>query len=234
MSASDKTDISSSLTEAVQDEVTALAGRGRRHNRLWRSLCRLLVHVSGPALRAGTRYIAYTSDIGEAFRPVVPPWMVTAAYGISWLYLGGDVSYEAYKAHRHGPTPLEAQYFSEPVRIGIFTPYGLRINAHASITKAVVAVERAYLPVHCFHVSPLFTLVPTALIRVGLFLLSPSIPAVRQATKAFAKTKNPRVRSWGPTLTGLAIVPVLPYLFDHPVEHVTDKKQQQSKPKDEL
>jgi fission process protein 1 len=24
-------------------------------------------------------------------------------------------------------------------------------------------------------------------------------------------------------MTGLAIVPVLPYLFDHPVEHVTDK-----------
>lgn len=60
------------------------------------------------ALRAGTRYIAYvsafhprtvsisptraqTSDIGEAFRPVVPPWVVTAAYGVSWLYLSGYV-----------------------------------------------------------------------------------------------------------------------------------------------
>jgi fission process protein 1 len=59
------------------------------------------------ALRASSRYIAYvsatflplvhphtleelqTSDIGEAFRPVVPPWVVTAAYGVSWLYLSG-------------------------------------------------------------------------------------------------------------------------------------------------
>ena len=24
-------------------------------------------------------------------------------------------------------------------------------------------------------------------------------------------------------MTGLAIVPLLPYLFDHPVEHITDK-----------
>lgn len=24
-------------------------------------------------------------------------------------------------------------------------------------------------------------------------------------------------------MTGLAVVPALPYLFDHPVEHVTDK-----------
>ena len=33
---------------------------------------------------------------------------------------------------------------------------------------------------------------------------------------------NPKVKTWGPTLTDLAIVPILPYLFDHPVEHVTD------------
>lgn len=30
-----------------------------------------------------------TSDVGEAFRPVVPPAVVTAAYGVSWLYLAG-------------------------------------------------------------------------------------------------------------------------------------------------
>jgi mitochondrial fission process protein 1 len=47
--------------------------------------------------------------------------------------------------------------------------------------------------------------------------------AVNQAKKAFANTKNPRVKAWGPTLTGLSIVPILPYLFDHPVEKVTDK-----------
>jgi mitochondrial fission process protein 1 len=46
--------------------------------------------------------------------------------------------------------------------------------------------------------------------------------AVAQARKAFVSVKNPRVKTWGPTITGLAIVPVLPYLFDHPVEKVTD------------
>ena len=46
--------------------------------------------------------------------------------------------------------------------------------------------------------------------------------AVKQAKKAFANVQSPRVRTWGPTATGLAIVPVLPYLFDKPVEHVTD------------
>ncbi|KAG9101078.1 hypothetical protein FS749_010484 [Ceratobasidium sp. UAMH 11750] len=69
------------------------------------------------ALRASTRYVAYTSDIGEAFRPVVPPAIVTAAYGISWAYVMGDVGYEAYKAKRQGPSPIEAANFSEPTRL---------------------------------------------------------------------------------------------------------------------
>ena len=30
-----------------------------------------------------------------------------------------DVGYETYKAHRLGPSPLEANNFSEPARLGI-------------------------------------------------------------------------------------------------------------------
>lgn len=70
------------------------------------------------------------SDVGEAFRPVVSPWIgewsiidfrisyhltfvrtnvVTAAYGVSWAYLIGDVSYETYKARVRGPTELDTR-----------------------------------------------------------------------------------------------------------------------------
>ncbi|KAI9474885.1 mitochondrial 18 KDa protein-domain-containing protein [Zychaea mexicana] len=54
------------------------------------------------ALTASSRYLAYTSDVGEAFRPIVSPLVVKAAYGISWAYLGLDVSYEGYKAVQAG------------------------------------------------------------------------------------------------------------------------------------
>lgn len=47
--------------------------------------------------------------------------------------------------------------------------------------------------------------------------------AVKQAKKAFDKSPNLRLRAWGPTATGLAIVPALPYLFDHPVEVAADR-----------
>ena len=36
-----------------------------------------------------TASLHQTSDVGEAFRPIVPPSIVKAAYGISWLYLAG-------------------------------------------------------------------------------------------------------------------------------------------------
>ncbi|KAF8843158.1 hypothetical protein BDN67DRAFT_924912 [Paxillus ammoniavirescens] len=141
------------------------------------------------ALRASSRYIAYTSDVGEAFRPVVPPAVVTAAYGISWLYLSADVSYEAYKAHRRGPSPLEAVHYSEPTRLGL------------------VAVKRAVFQSVASMALPAFT-IHTIVSRSKPFFTS--------------RFESRRIRAWGPTLSGLAVVPVLPYLFDEPVEKAVD------------
>lgn len=69
---------------------------------------------------------------------------------------------------------------------------------------------------------------PTVRLIRTLIRLSRALPAftihtaVAQARKAFANAKTPRIKTWGPTMTGLAIVPILPYLFDHPVEHATN------------
>lgn len=45
---------------------------------------------------------------------------------------------------------------------------------------------------------------------------------VRYSAPLFAKAANPRIRASGPTVAGLAAVPALPFLFDHPVEHAVD------------
>ncbi|PPR03872.1 hypothetical protein CVT26_000870 [Gymnopilus dilepis] len=140
------------------------------------------------ALRAATRYFAYTSDVGEAFRPVAPPWVVTAAYGVSWLYVSGDVAYESYKAYHRGPSPIEAANFSEPTRI------------------TLAAVQRATFQ---------------SIASMGLPALTIHT-VVAQSRKAFRNATNQKVKIWGPTATGLAVVPILPYLFDHPVEKVTE------------
>ena len=55
--------------------------------------------------------------MGEAFRPIVPPAIVTTAYAVSWLYLSGDIAYETYKARRRGPTAQDLATWSEPTRL---------------------------------------------------------------------------------------------------------------------
>ncbi|KAJ9111382.1 hypothetical protein QFC19_001150 [Naganishia cerealis] len=123
------------------------------------------------AMRAASRYTAYTSDIGEAFRPVVAPWIVKSAYGVSWLYLLGDVSYETYKARVRGPSALDsATGLSENSRLGM-------VFVKRSIFQAVASMA---LPAFTIHT------------------------AVKQATKAFRNASSPRVKAWGPTVTGLA------------------------------
>jgi len=44
------------------------------------------------------RYTAYTSDLGESFRPIIHPKLVTTTYCISWAYVIGDVAWEGWKA----------------------------------------------------------------------------------------------------------------------------------------
>ena len=74
-----------------------------------------------------SRYIAYSSDIGEAFRPLTRPEVVRAAYGISWLYLISDVAYAGYKAanahetaaNEHGiATAIQEKAHLSPPEIG--------------------------------------------------------------------------------------------------------------------
>lgn len=56
----------------------------------------------GRLVKSTARYLAYTSDIGEAFRPIVKPWVVKAAYGVSWAYVATDVSLTAYTEQANG------------------------------------------------------------------------------------------------------------------------------------
>jgi fission process protein 1 len=59
------------------------------------------------------RYVAYTSDIGESFRPIAHPYLVKGAYGVSWLYLIGDVSHEGYKAYCRNQRTLHPENYIE-------------------------------------------------------------------------------------------------------------------------
>jgi fission process protein 1 len=156
-------------------------------------------------LMASHRYVAYTSDIGESFRPAVHPWWVKACYGISWTYVLGDVSYEAWKAKLR----QEGRYIPN---LKPWDPLpAVNLNAKAAAENELdwrlVGLKRGLFQSIASMGLPAFTIHST----------------VKYATKYADKNiKNAVVKQWGPIALGLAIVPALPYLFDKPVEHVMD------------
>ncbi|ODQ63379.1 hypothetical protein NADFUDRAFT_62942 [Nadsonia fulvescens var. elongata DSM 6958] len=156
-------------------------------------------------LLATQRYVAYTSDIGESFRPVAHPRLVTAAYGISWTYLIGDVSYESWKAR------LRQQGLYEPGLkpwdpLPIRTEQEKQAQALHAPDWRLVGLERAVFQSIASMGLPAFTIHST----------------VKYASKALKDAKNPALRAYGPVALGLAVVPALPFLFDEPVEKAVE------------
>ena len=158
------------------------------------------------------RYVAYTSDIGESFRPVAHPNLVRAAYGISWLYILGDVSHEGYRAYWHNQRILNPS-----VQL---TPHQEKITGlPGTVTDPVAA-----------GVVPPLEDWRTVMVQRGIFqsVASMGLPAftihsvVRYSGRAMKDIKNKTLRTWGPIGLGLAVVPFLPTLFDEPVENAVE------------
>lgn len=49
-------------------------------------------------MKSAVRYTAFTSDVGEALRPVLSSRMVNGTYGIAFAYVIGDISYHGWLA----------------------------------------------------------------------------------------------------------------------------------------
>ena len=128
-------------------------------------------------LLSAQRYVAYTSDIGESFRPVAHPYLVRGAYCVSWAYLAGDVLFEGYKARlRAGDT--RQQLAGQPRDAGA--------GAGAAVP-----------PLHDYK---------TVMAQRALFqsVASMGLPAftihsiVRYSGRAMKDVRNPRLRAFGP------------------------------------
>ncbi|KAK3389360.1 mitochondrial 18 KDa protein-domain-containing protein [Podospora didyma] len=167
-------------------------------------------------LLSAHRYVAYTSDIGESFRPVAHPWLVRSAYGISWAYILGDVSYEGYKSYWQNQRVRNPQLqLSERQQkiLGLDSAAG--VAAAAQVTPGVVPPLEDYR---------------TVMLQRGIFqsLASMGLPAftihsvVRYSGRALKDAKNKTIRTYGPIGLGLAVVPFLPTLFDKPVENAVE------------
>lgn len=158
------------------------------------------------------RYVAYTSDIGESFRPVAHRNLVRSAYGISWLYILGDVSYEGYKSYLHNERIKNpTKEFSERQQ----KISGLEAKPQQPAAPGIVHPLEDY---------------KTVMMQRAIFqsIASMGLPAltihsiVKYSGRAMKDMKNKAIRTWAPIGLGLAIVPFLPSIYDHSVENVVE------------
>ncbi|KAL3460507.1 mitochondrial 18 KDa protein-domain-containing protein [Aspergillus heterothallicus] len=187
-------------------------------------------------LLSAHRYVAYTSDIGESFRPVAHPWLVRSAYGISWTYLLGDVAHEGYKAYLRNrrvlAPPCEAYKDSsdlthQQIVLGMATG-----NVSGSLTSSTSSSDGAsetLTPWPSTHI-PLIEDYRLIMAKRAVFqsVASMGLPAltihtvVRYSGRALKGSKTTFMRTWVPIGLGLSVVPFLPYIFDHPVDEAVD------------
>jgi len=165
-------------------------------------------------LLSAHRYVAYTSDIGESFRPVAHPWLVKGAYGISWAYLIGDVSHEGYKAYQRNRRILAPSSDAYRDATGMHTPPGSEAAAVVAAGGRVPAIEdyRAIMAQRAVFQTVASMGLPAFTIH----------SIVKYSGKALKNAKNQTIRSYGPIGLGLAAVPFLPFLFDKPVEEAVE------------
>lgn len=181
-------------------------------------------------LLSAHRYVAYTSDIGESFRPIAHPIAVRAAYGVSWTYLIGDVGYEGYKAYLRNQRSLHPENQEGTKELSTTSTdkgsakVGESRSLGAGITGDSIASQQPegrVVPIEDYR---------TVMAQRALFqgVASMGLPAftihsiVRYSGRALKNAKNTRLRTWGPIGLGLAAVPALPYMFDEPVEKATE------------
>ncbi|CAF9931887.1 hypothetical protein IMSHALPRED_008740 [Imshaugia aleurites] len=165
-------------------------------------------------LLSAHRYVAYTSDIGESFRPVAHPWLIRGAYGISWAYLVGDVGHEGYKAY------LRNQRIKHPGVPGVLS---MRVaDAREPLTTQDGRPEVGHVPaIEDFR---------SVMVQRAVFqsIASMGLPAftihsiVRYSGRALKDAKNKNIRTYGPIGLGLAAVPFLPFVFDKPIEEAVE------------
>lgn len=160
-------------------------------------------------LLASHRYVAYTSDIGESFRPVAHPYLVSFGYAVSWMYILGDVGYASWKVklrsegkYVEGLKPWQTIPESNPIAKEAF-----EASSNSIVDKdwRLSAIKRGIFQSIASMGLPAFTI----------------HSAVRYSSLLF--TNAPKsLKTYGPVGIGLSIVPLLPYVFDEPVEQAVD------------
>jgi mitochondrial fission process protein 1 len=134
------------------------------------------------------RYLAFTSDFGEALRPVVHRTIVTGSYAVAFAYCIADVGWETYKTYECNSNPQSPYHQGEDG------------EKYSKMTVTQCFVERSAFQALASLAIPAVVIHQSVHISKNIF------------------AKLGRFTKWGPSIVGLSIIPLLPTYLDHPVE----------------
>jgi hypothetical protein len=189
--------------------VAAIAQRSGKQ--LWRS------RNVAAALLARFRLVAFTSEFGESFRPLMALWKVQMAYAVSWAYVILDVLLRA-----ADELALRGRTFRVLRTLLFFSVF------HSVATMLLPALV-IHSSVHYAEVA-VHALLPTAAPAAAAAAAAATTTAAA-ATGAIAKGDALRlaVRKWLPSVVGLMLIPLMP-LLDEPAEHLLEHLFQRAWP----
>lgn len=155
------------------------------------------------------RYVAYTSDIGESFRPVAHPYIVRGAYGVSWLYITGDVIHEGYKAylrnqHVRNPelNPAKPSGGSITDRMknlkdAVKDTSGVKAGGEGSVLTGGEIIPGRVPAIEDYRAVMAQRMIFQAVASMGLPAFTIH-SIVRYSGRAMKNIKNKTLRTWGP------------------------------------
>eukprot|EP00050_Salpingoeca_kvevrii_P012400 m.22331 g.22331 ORF g.22331 m.22331 type:complete len:218 (-) comp3993_c0_seq2:268-921(-) len=148
----------------------------------------------GPA-----RYLAFAARITRALRPMVRYAAYTSDFGEAFRpVVSHGVVRGAYMV-TYGYVVADVGYNTWRAYDAGYSPMGIfRTFAHSATFQGVASVALPAVAVH------------------------QTVHLASRVLKRF-KTSHPRVYGYGPTAVGLALIPLLPTLIDHPVEKIIDR-----------
>jgi len=98
--------------------------------------------ILGTVAAKGSRYVAFSSDVGEAFRPVVDQKYVKIGYGVAIAYVITDVGLTGYQAHKKGSDVTRAT-----LQQATFQLFGSLLIPSLVIHQGVHLAQKGFLKV---------------------------------------------------------------------------------------
>jgi fission process protein 1 len=157
----------------------------------------------GWSYREVFRYFAFSSDVGEAIRPVTSPLTVQITYAMTLIYCICDIVYEGY-VHIRKPKALSQSNLVE-------NSTDLISDSQSHASGNIRSLGNVLLEKSIFHLFA-SVLLPGIIIH-NVVQYSHDWILLKYPTK-------PEWYRWVPSLLGLGIIPLLPDCLDSPIEFV--------------